>query len=120
MSEGDPARPTTESSLPVPKILRVKAARPEQTSRDEDMKNKIDRPPSFMSVATLARELDVSESTVNEMVRRGVLPPPLRLSSGCVRWNWNDVQLALNSLAPSAGGTTADPFMMGVHNATQA
>jgi predicted DNA-binding transcriptional regulator AlpA len=84
------------------------------------MANRLDRPPSFMSVATLARELDVSESTVHEMVRRGVLPPPIRLSSGCVRWNWTDVQLALNSLAPSAGGATADPFMIGVQNATQA
>lgn len=84
------------------------------------MADTISRPPSFMSVATLARELDVSESTVHEMVRRGVLPPPLRLSSGCVRWNWTDVQTALNSLAPSAGGTAADPFMMGVLNATQA
>lgn len=84
------------------------------------MADHLDRPPSFMSVATLARELDVSESTVHEMVRRGVLPPPLKLSSGCVRWNWADVRTALSSLAPGAGGATTDPFMMGVQNATQA
>ncbi|WP_237152386.1 helix-turn-helix transcriptional regulator [Oryzibacter oryziterrae] len=83
------------------------------------MADRFDRPPSFMSVATLARELDVSETTVHEMVRRGVLPQPLRLSSGCVRWNWTDVQVALNSLAPVAGGAAIDPFMLGVKNAAQ-
>lgn len=84
------------------------------------MIDSLDRPPSFMSVATLARELDVSESTVHEMVRRGVLPAPLRLSSGCVRWKWADVQTALISLAPTAGGAEVDPFMAGVRNATSA
>jgi predicted DNA-binding transcriptional regulator AlpA len=75
------------------------------------------RPPSYLSCASLARELDVSESTVHEMVRRGVLPSPVKLSSGCVRWCWADVQLALDSLAP---GKTAeakdDPFIRGVRN----
>ena len=84
------------------------------------MVDRLDRPPAFMSVATLARELDVSESTVHEMVRRGVLPAPLKLSSGCVRWNWTQVQTALNSLAPRAGNADADPFLVGVKHATQA
>ncbi len=84
------------------------------------MADSLKRPPSFMSAATLARELDVSESTVYEMVRRGVLPPPLRLSSGCVRWNWTDVQLALNTLTPGVSEAAVDPFMVGVRNATQA
>ena len=78
---------------------------------------RLDRPPSFMSCATLARELDVSESTVHEMVRRGVLPRPVRLSAGCVRWNWADVQSALGSM--TAGGTDVDPFMTGVRNAAR-
>ena len=78
-----------------------------------------DRPPSYISCASLARELDASETTVHEMVRRGVLPAPIKLSSGCVRWCWMDVQLALASLSGGAAASTeADPFLEGAHNAT--
>lgn len=75
------------------------------------------RPPSYMSRAELAWELSVSQSTVDEMVRRGVLPMPVRLSTGCVRWSWLAVEAALASL----GGTTedADPFMAGARNAAK-
>lgn len=76
------------------------------------------RPPAFMSVATLARELDCSESTVHEMVRRGVIPRPIKLSGGCVRWHWPDVQQALIAMAPASAAATADPFMAGVRNVT--
>jgi predicted DNA-binding transcriptional regulator AlpA len=75
-----------------------------------------DRPPAYISCATLARELDVSETTIHEMVRRGVLPQPIKLSSGCVRWCWADVEAALASL--SAPKATNDPFIEGVRNVT--
>ena len=79
-----------------------------------------DRPPAYVSRSTLARELDMSESTVDEMVRRGVLPRPLRLSSGCVRWRWASVELALDSLAPRPAATQEeDPFIAGVRRAAQ-
>lgn len=77
----------------------------------------ITRPPAYLSCASLARELDVSERTVQEMARRGVLPPPVRLSPGCVRWCWADVQVALGSLAGSGASGEADPFMQGVRDA---
>lgn len=64
------------------------------------------RPPSFLSRASLARELDISESTVDEMVRRGVLPKPVRLSTGCVRWSWQSVSSALATL--EGGADTAN------------
>lgn len=75
------------------------------------------RPPSYLSCASLARELDVSERTVWEWTRRGILPQPIRFSTGCVRWCWADVQVALGSLA--VGGTgELDPFLKGVRDAT--
>lgn len=77
------------------------------------------RPPSFVSKATLAVELDVSESTVDEMVRRGVLPKPLRLSSGCVRWCWREVESALVSLGGGTETSVSDPFLVGAHNVTK-
>jgi predicted DNA-binding transcriptional regulator AlpA len=73
------------------------------------------RPPSFMSRKELAWELSVSESTVDELVRRGVIPPALHLTPGCVRWSWTAVESALASLT----GTTddSDQFMQGARNA---
>lgn len=76
--------------------------------------------PAFVSRATLAAELDMSESTVDSMVKRGILPRPLRLSQGCLRWCWADVQAALASLKPGATTGQAidhDPYLAGVRNA---
>ncbi|WP_207803123.1 helix-turn-helix transcriptional regulator [Rhodopseudomonas palustris] len=60
----------------------------------------------------------MSETTVYEMVRRGVLPQPIKLSSGCVRWCWADVQMALGSLSGCKTSDAVDPFLMGARNAT--
>jgi predicted DNA-binding transcriptional regulator AlpA len=80
-----------------------------------------ERPPSYVSCATLARELDVSETTVHEMVRRGVLPQPVKLSNGCVRWRWADVDMALGSMSASrATEAASDPFLAGARHATSA
>lgn len=80
------------------------------------------RPAAFLSCASLARELEMSESTVYELVRRGVLPKPIKLSPGCVRWRWAEVEAALISLG--GGGSLAeaanDPFLTGVRNVTTA
>jgi len=76
------------------------------------------RPPSFMSRKELAWELSVSESTVDELVRRGVIPPPARLTPGCVRWSWTAVESALANL--TAAKDDSDPFMTGARNAIKA
>lgn len=78
-----------------------------------------DRPPAYPSRAALAGELCISESTVDEMVKRGVLPPPIRLSAGCLRWCWTDVEIALASLknaqkAPES--QPGDPYIRGARN----
>lgn len=70
-----------------------------------------ERPPSYLSKATLAAELDVSESTVDSYVQRDLLPKPVRLG-GSVRWCWADVAA---KLAMHADGEN-DPFMKGVGN----
>jgi hypothetical protein len=67
----------------------------------------------------------MSESTVDEMVKRGTLPAPIRLSPGCVRWVWEDIVCALASLrdaqrAPgSPESTDGDPYMRGARNVTK-
>jgi predicted DNA-binding transcriptional regulator AlpA len=70
------------------------------------------RPPAYPSKASLARELDCAESTVDELVRKGVLPPPVRLSVGCVRWSWEEVVTAIHSLRGATG--RGDPYMAGI------
>jgi predicted DNA-binding transcriptional regulator AlpA len=75
--------------------------------------------PAYLSKASLAEQLDMAESTVDDLVKRGVLPKPIKLSSHCVRWSWTAVELAIASLS----GTTddaVDPFIQGARNATKA
>jgi predicted DNA-binding transcriptional regulator AlpA len=75
-----------------------------------------DGPPAYLSKASLAQELDMAESTVDEMVKRGVLPKPVKLSPGCVRWEWAAVARALESLA-GVRKDDGDPYMQGAKNA---
>jgi predicted DNA-binding transcriptional regulator AlpA len=77
-------------------------------------------PSSYLTRSSLATELEISESTVDEMVRRGVLPKPVRLSSGCVRWRWASVDLALASLGGEAHDTPSSDAAAGVQRAIQA
>lgn len=70
-----------------------------------------ERPPSFPSKATLAAELDISVSTVDEWVKQGILPPPIK-RGGSVRWCWAQV---VASLEPSSE-VDDDPFMKAVSN----
>lgn len=70
------------------------------------------RPPAYPSKATLAAELDISESTVDEWVRRGFLPKPIR-RGGSVRWCWAQVEA---SLTPHPEEGSDDPFLRGVAN----
>lgn len=52
---------------------------------------------SYLTKTALAAELMISESTVDEYVRRGLLPPPIRISPSCVRWRWATVDEILQS-----------------------
>lgn len=74
----------------------------------------------YISKSTLAQALEISESTVDEMVRRGVLPRPVRLSSGCVRWRWASVDMALASMESGGNAAPPDQGMMGVQRAIEA
>jgi predicted DNA-binding transcriptional regulator AlpA len=77
-----------------------------------------DRPPAYPSKSSLARELDCAESTIDELVRKAVLPPPLRLSNGCVRWCWAEVVTALASLKRTAADA-GDPYLAAVQRGEQ-
>lgn len=56
---------------------------------------------AFVSVATMAQLLDLSETTIWDLVKRGHLPKPLRIG-GSTRWDWQAVKNFLDSQgAPS-------------------
>lgn len=81
------------------------------------MTDTLAHPPAYPSRAQLAYELSMAESTVDEMVKRGVIPGPLKLSTGCVRWCWDDVVTALASLKANPGGAAAqDAYTRGAQN----
>jgi predicted DNA-binding transcriptional regulator AlpA len=88
---------------------------PQRAPRAKPSVGTANRPPSYMSRKELAWELSVSESTIDELVRRGIIPPPTKLTEGCVRWWWPGVEAALAS-AEGAGGD-GDAYMAGAINA---
>lgn len=76
--------------------------------------------PHYMSRSTLADALEISESTVDEMVKRGVLPKPVKLSAGCVRWRWETVDQALASMGAPNQQSPSGNENEGVQRAIQA
>ena len=50
---------------------------------------------AFISVAELARMLNVSRKTIRVWSLRGVLPEPIRLGERVLRWRRSDVMAAL-------------------------
>lgn len=91
------------------------ATLPGRGMRGHGTRTLANRPPSYMSRKELAWELSISESTVDELVRRGVIPPAVKLTPACVRWWWPGVESAIASV----GGTAddGDAYMAGAINA---
>jgi predicted DNA-binding transcriptional regulator AlpA len=72
-------------------------------------------PPAYPSCKTLAAELDISESTVDSYVKQGILPPPIKVTKGCVRWDWEEVKMWIGAKRVDHQDNN-DPFMRGVEN----
>ena len=73
---------------------------------------------AFPSIKTMARLFDCSETQIEKLVKSGVIPPPMKLSSGCVRWDWAAVRAAMQAKGGIAAGNP-DPYSVGARNATQ-
>ena len=63
----------------------------------------------YMSKASLAQALEISESTVDELVRLGVIPGPV--SGDPAAWDWRAVDQAL--IAHSRGRGTGMVYVIG-------
>ena len=55
-----------------------------------NMTKQLPYPPPFQDIALLAQHLSVSESTVENWVRQGFLPPPRKVG-GKRLWLWREV-----------------------------
>jgi hypothetical protein len=60
-------------------------------------KREVSRPyaPDYVDAQTLAYRLCVSESTVENFVRRGQLPKPI-FFHGLKRWKWTDIERCID------------------------
>jgi hypothetical protein len=61
-------------------------------------------PLPYISRAELAAELSILETSVDEMVRRGVLPCPSAQTPAGPFWSWRLVERALALFEPPQGG----------------
>ena len=55
----------------------------------------------YMSTKTTMLYLDVSRSTLWRLVKGGVIPPPLRLSNGTVRYDKTSIDQWLENKMPT-------------------
>ena len=71
-------------------------------------------PPDYVSAQTLAYRLDCSRSTVDDYVRRGLLPGPIRVGR-MQRWRWSDIETWIaQSEAQGRDKVEDDPYIRGV------
>jgi predicted DNA-binding transcriptional regulator AlpA len=74
-----------------------------------------DRWPDYLRRETLARRLNLAPGAIDQLVKRGLLPPPLRLGEALL-WRWATVDEILTRGQPTA---TDDPYARGI-NAVEA
>jgi predicted DNA-binding transcriptional regulator AlpA len=74
---------------------------------------------AFPSRKTMARLFDCSESMIDDMVKRGTIPPPIKLGTMCVRWDWAAVRAAIDRQKQTAAAGNSDPYSVGAINAAQ-
>ena len=90
-------------------------------------KHEVERafPPDYVSAETLAYRLDCSRSTVDDYVRRGLLPTP-RIIGNLQRWRWSEIEAWIANqgavhdqlLLRNADADEDDPYSLGVKRVT--
>ena len=72
--------------------------------------------PDYLKLRTLAKRLDLELGAVEQLVQRGLLPPPVEVGDARL-WRWSDVDsfLRLGKME-----VADDPYLRGAANAPQA
>jgi predicted DNA-binding transcriptional regulator AlpA len=80
--------------------------------------------PDYVSAETLAYRLDCSRSTVDDYVRRGLLPTP-KIIGNLQRWRWIEIEAWIASQGAilqlgsrDADADEDDPYSLGVKRVT--
>ena len=58
---------------------------------------------NYLRVKSVAKRLDISESSVWRLVQQNILPKPIKLSSRTTVWRDTDIDCCIEKIA-SAGG----------------
>lgn len=76
--------------------------------------------PDYCSKTTLAKRLDLAVGAIEQYVRRGLLPRPVRIGEA-ERWDWRVVDSMLQSrdsnAYPMQNTGSEDPYLMGARRA---
>ena len=73
--------------------------------------------PDYVSAETLAYRLDCSERTVQDYVKTGLLPHPIKIGN-LVRWYWPDVESYISAMN-GAGHAKRDDATAAIEAARQ-
>ena len=83
-------------------------------------------PPDYCDKETLAYRLSVKPGAVDQLVKRGIIPPPTFVGDA-MRWRWVTVEAAIegarrgmDSARPSGNDDGDDPLLAGARRAAQA
>ena len=71
----------------------------------------------FISAKSLAKRYGVSEKTIWRWCQRDQIPSPIRISSGCTRWNLGDIELWESKFGSGSlsSNDTGAPAALGEH-----
>lgn len=69
--------------------------------------------PDYLKIRTLAKRLDLEVGAVEQMVKRGLLPPPVKIGEAQL-WRWQDVDAYLRA---GRAESADDPIMRAIHAA---
>ena len=53
---------------------------------------------NYLRVSNVAKKLDVSKATIYRFVRKGLLPPPIKLSTGTSVWPVSDINAFIEKM----------------------
>ena len=60
---------------------------------------------NYLRVKSVAKRLDMSESTVWRLVQQGILPKPLKLTPRTTVWRADDIDAAIEKVAMGEGAS---------------
>ena len=71
--------------------------------------------PDYCTRETLAARLEVAPAYIDQLEKRGLLPPPVAIGEA-KRWRWSDVEIYISQLDDGAHASTdrEDPYFAGI------